>query len=359
MTQASPKKRIVVAAGILERPDGAVLLGQRPEGKPWPGWWELPGGKLEPGESVLEALRRELHEELGIEVTEAHYWVRHEHEYPLSHVVLHFVRVTGWQGEPVGRESQALCWVHRMAARADLTPLTPLPDHPGQSPEETIGLSLIPSSPSYSPKPTPATRARSESGSEPCTPLSGLENTELAPHTAVFAGWLLPASFAPLRWLDLPKRLVRWTPDEQALAPALTEGDAVILRLAQGDPLAESSLSRLQIHAAELFTKGVCVLLDSTHPVTWLASLGAHGYHLRPEHHDRLGSMKPEQMPHGGPWIGLEVAHAQDLEVARSVHADYVVLLDPHLTPPEQVDRPAYWAGRANDGQAQAGVLVS
>ena len=64
-----PDNIIDVAVGVLLRPDGTVLLGNRPADKPWPGWWELPGGKLEPGETVLQALARELHEELGIEVT--------------------------------------------------------------------------------------------------------------------------------------------------------------------------------------------------------------------------------------------------------------------------------------------------
>ena len=57
-----------VAVGVLRRGDGALLFAQRPEGKPYAGWWEFPGGKVESGETVMEALERELHEELGIMV---------------------------------------------------------------------------------------------------------------------------------------------------------------------------------------------------------------------------------------------------------------------------------------------------
>jgi 8-oxo-dGTP diphosphatase len=100
-----------VAAGVIIAPDGRLLLGQRPEGKPWSGWWELPGGKLEPGETVLQALARELQEEIGIAVTEATPWVTYVHAYPHTTVRLSFCRVTAWQGEPRGLENQALAWI--------------------------------------------------------------------------------------------------------------------------------------------------------------------------------------------------------------------------------------------------------
>jgi len=103
-------KTIDVAAGILARPDGQILLACRPEGKPWPGWWELPGGKIEPGETVLQALARELHEEIGIRVIRAQNWITRVHSYPERKVRLGFCRVTDWQGEPYGREGQQLRW---------------------------------------------------------------------------------------------------------------------------------------------------------------------------------------------------------------------------------------------------------
>lgn len=106
-----PKPVLDVAAGIIVRPDGRILLGQRPADKPWPGWWELPGGKIEAGESVLQALARELKEELDIQVTASAPWVTYVHEYPKNIVRLFFCKVTAWTGDPRGMENQQLAWV--------------------------------------------------------------------------------------------------------------------------------------------------------------------------------------------------------------------------------------------------------
>jgi 8-oxo-dGTP diphosphatase len=99
-----------VAAGIITRDDGHVLLAERPAGKPLAGFWEFPGGKFEVGESPVEALARELHEELGVELDEAHPWITRTHAYPDRTVRLHMYRVLGWHGEPHGREGQQLSW---------------------------------------------------------------------------------------------------------------------------------------------------------------------------------------------------------------------------------------------------------
>lgn len=112
-----------VAVGVVFRPDGAVLLGQRPVGKPYAGWWEFPGGKLERGETVEHALARELHEELGIEVHASYPWVLREHSYEHARVRLHFQRIWDWSGEAHGREGQALSW--QPATRVALAPLLP------------------------------------------------------------------------------------------------------------------------------------------------------------------------------------------------------------------------------------------
>jgi mutator protein MutT len=99
---------------ILQRADGSTatefLFAQRPEGKPYAGWWEFPGGKLEAGEPVEHALTRELREELGIEVTAQHGLILREHVYPHATVRLFFRVVTAWDGEPRSAEGQALCW---------------------------------------------------------------------------------------------------------------------------------------------------------------------------------------------------------------------------------------------------------
>ena len=101
---------IEVAAAVLQRPDGAFLLAQRPAGKVYAGYWEFPGGKIEPGEAADAALARELHEELGIEIGEACPWITRVYTYPHGTVRLQFFRVYEWQGEPHPREDQAISW---------------------------------------------------------------------------------------------------------------------------------------------------------------------------------------------------------------------------------------------------------
>jgi len=115
---ADPARIVDVAVGLILRGDGSLLLGDRPLDKPWPGWWELPGGKIEPGETVMQALARELDEELGIRVTEATPWVTYVHAYPHTTVRLAFCRVTAWEGEPSGLEGQHLNWLTPDAAMA-------------------------------------------------------------------------------------------------------------------------------------------------------------------------------------------------------------------------------------------------
>lgn len=108
MTEAP--KPIDVAVGILMKPNGDVLLGQRPAGKPYAGYWEFPGGKVDPGETVLDALKREFMEELGIEVVSADEWCGVEHVYEHAHVRLHFFISRAWRGEPQSLEGQAFAW---------------------------------------------------------------------------------------------------------------------------------------------------------------------------------------------------------------------------------------------------------
>ncbi|HUH77494.1 MAG TPA: Nudix family hydrolase [Devosia sp.] len=122
------KPFIDVAAGLILRADGSLLLADRPEGKPWSGWWELPGGKIEAGESVMQALSRELKEELDIDITHASPWVTFTHEYPSNIVRLAFCKVTGWRGEPTGMEGQRLAWID------PLGPLTVGPVLPATEP---------------------------------------------------------------------------------------------------------------------------------------------------------------------------------------------------------------------------------
>ena len=94
MTQVMPD----VAVAIFLRPDGTFLLSSRPEGKPYPGYWEFPGGKLEPGESVYDALVRELIEELNVTITRATPWFTFIMRYTHATVRLHGRRVNSWTG---------------------------------------------------------------------------------------------------------------------------------------------------------------------------------------------------------------------------------------------------------------------
>lgn len=110
------------AVGVIQAPDGSVLLGQRPAGKPWSGYWEFPGGKIEAGESPAHALVRELQEELGITPTQYYPWITRTYDYEAKYnaqgelesraktVKLHFFIITEWAGEPAGLEQQALSW---------------------------------------------------------------------------------------------------------------------------------------------------------------------------------------------------------------------------------------------------------
>ncbi len=99
-----------VAVGVLIRPDGDFLLTSRPSGKVYAGYWEFPGGKLEPLESVEQALVRELHEELGIHIGQVLRWREELVDYPHALVRLHFCKVHDWTGELQMREAQSHAW---------------------------------------------------------------------------------------------------------------------------------------------------------------------------------------------------------------------------------------------------------
>jgi 8-oxo-dGTP diphosphatase len=99
-----------VAVGVLIDREGRFLMTSRPAGKVYEGYWEFPGGKLEIGESVEQALRRELQEELGITIHAAQAWQVELIDYPHARVRLHFCKVFGWDGELQMREAQAFSW---------------------------------------------------------------------------------------------------------------------------------------------------------------------------------------------------------------------------------------------------------
>ena len=99
-----------VAAAVVLRRDGDVLLAQRPPGKVYAGYWEFPGGKLEQGESVEAALRRELQEEIGVTIGAVHPWKVEMVDYPHALVRLNFCKVFEWAGELQMHEGQSYAW---------------------------------------------------------------------------------------------------------------------------------------------------------------------------------------------------------------------------------------------------------
>ena len=258
-------KVIDVAVGVILRPDGTVLLGNRPADKPWPGWWELPGGKLEPGETVMQALVRELREEIGITVTFAQPWVTYVHTYPTTTVRLAFCRITGWEGEPVGLENQELRWVDIKTAHKDIPQL-------------------------------------------------------------------LPATFPPLRWLNLPDFYAissANSPEEfSAFLNKLDHGLANGLKLLQWrepswpeGPDSSTCHQALQEVIRRCHAANARVLVNSVHPLEWAQQ--ADGLHLRSDD-AHAHQLRPELAKHQ--LLAVSTHHEEDLARARELEADFVVL---------------------------------
>lgn len=116
------RKVVDVAVGVLIRPDGHFLLTSRPEGKVYAGYWEFPGGKFEPGETVQQALHRELMEELGIQTQCIEPWRSELVDYPHALVRLHFCKVLAWSGALQMREAQSFAW---QSLPVTVTPVLP------------------------------------------------------------------------------------------------------------------------------------------------------------------------------------------------------------------------------------------
>jgi 8-oxo-dGTP diphosphatase len=260
-----PEKIIDVAVGVLLRPDGTVLLGNRPADKPWPGWWELPGGKLEPGETVLQALKRELKEEIDIEMTEATPWVTYVHQYPTTTVRLAFCRVTGWNGTPRGLENQQLQWV-------DLK-------HAHEVPQ------------------------------------------------------LLPATYPPLRWLQLPEIYAIssiGSPDGfenflERLDHALERG-LKLLQWREPDWPEGAAADNLHIAMQKALQRchaaGARMLVNSVHPQSWWSE--ADGVHFRSFDAD-MTRARPEHIDQNK-LLAVSAHNKEDIEHARALNADFVVL---------------------------------
>ena len=117
---------VEVAVGVLCDANDSILLGQRPVGKPYAGYWEFPGGKVEAGESVFQALFRELAEEIGIQIQDALEFMVIEHDYPHAYVRLHVCLVKKWDGQIRSLESQALHWITKSQILSGVLPVSPV-----------------------------------------------------------------------------------------------------------------------------------------------------------------------------------------------------------------------------------------
>ena len=128
MAEAQDIKVVEVAAAVILRANGQeFLLACRPEGKVYAGYWEFPGGKVEAGETVRQALVRELQEELGITATACSPWLTRRFTYPHATVHIHFWRVTAWDGEigvTAPLEHSAVAWQH-IGEAAMVSPVLP------------------------------------------------------------------------------------------------------------------------------------------------------------------------------------------------------------------------------------------
>jgi len=140
-----------VAAAVILRADGSFLIARRPPGKVYAGYWEFPGGKIEPGEPASGALARELLEELGINVVRAYPWITRVHAYSHATVQLNFFRVLEWSGVPHPREGQTIAWQRpdtpvaqpMLPANAPVLASLALPNEYAISTSETLGAEAM------------------------------------------------------------------------------------------------------------------------------------------------------------------------------------------------------------------------
>lgn len=257
------KPFIRVAVGVILSNDGQVLLAQRPEGKPWAGWWEFPGGKIEETENSHQALVRELKEELGITVDETFPWLSFIYEYPNTVVELNFRKVYQWKGIIQGLEKQAFAWV------------TPIQAHQ--------------------------------------------------------QGELLPASIAPMHWLQIPEQYAISYFQSPELADnywqhfehLLTQGVKLFqLREPQWpDGLGSTSLKAIfDKMLARCHAEGAKLIVNSAHPKTWWHL--ADGVQLR-----SIDAVLLEERPLSTEQlVGISCHHLADILYARHLDADFMVL---------------------------------
>ena len=112
-----------VSIAVLIDADNKVLFGQRPTIKSWGGWWEFPGGKIEKSETSIEALYREIYEEIGVNITQFSRWVTRNYSYKGNDFTLHFFKVSKWEGKVTSKENQRLVWTSLQ--KPEISPILP------------------------------------------------------------------------------------------------------------------------------------------------------------------------------------------------------------------------------------------
>ena len=344
-------KIVNVAAGVLMRPDGHVLLAQRPAGKPYEGWWEFPGGKFEPGENAEVAVTRELEEELGIRVLASSPWVVREHVYEHAHVRLFFRRITAWEGEPRGREGQQLAWCALDTVNLDpllpasvdlirwlqLSPVYVISDAAGQGIDTWLARlsswleegDAIPVSAAASSRPAPVVPGVGASAGTVSVAAVGRDvsvDAEAERDVPALAGADAGES-AVIRWASrsLPRLVLLREPDlpADAFSHLLTEtlarleGHDVRLLVSSRHPeqaarlAADRTAGGLHLTGADLLT-----LAGATQPPAGAAQTPAGGW---------AASMDPEQLRLQYPLLAASCHSAEDLRRAGSLQLDLAV----------------------------------
>lgn len=271
-----------VAAGLIIKPDKTILIAQRPKDKAWSGWWELPGGKIEPSESPYQALIRELKEELGIQVTYAVPWVNYKHEYPKAVVNLYFYRVYEWQGQASGIENQELQW------------------HPIDS-------------------------------------ILHLAETKVG---QLLADKLLPAAFAPLRWLQIPDKYLissinsvdNFSTFMDSLKNALESG----IKLVQfREPNLINQISDSQLQTMFEKVQRLCrannayCLINSKHARSWWPI--ADGIHFNSKdacniNFEAINQRRIQGAKRENYYVAMSTHNLEEINTAQEIGADFAVL---------------------------------
>lgn len=271
----SPKPYVRVAVGVILREDGAVLLSSRPVDKPWPHWWELAGGKIEPDETVISALKRELKEEIGITATAITPWVKYVHHYSVNIVELNFCKVTAWEGDPTPLENQNIAW---------------------HQPELPMALEIGP----------------------------------VLPATFPVLRWLQLADRYLLSSIGegSQQNIAAWL---KKLQNALENGVGLVqFREPAWAKNATSETEQEEIFAALQQTVSLCdqygayCLLNSIHPTSWLPH--TDGLHLRSHDAARLAQQQQSAPITADQRLAVSTHNEQDLHYAAQLNSDFVVL---------------------------------